>query len=147
MAGAVYTYDIGGVHLSIAGILIQQGGGEGEFFTLTLPQGFDAKTGVHGDVVSYKLGAEVAEGKLTLLDPSPSNADLFALYQADKLSPVGAGLGDFLLEDINSAMEITGKCRIVQPPEISKRDEAQNFTWTIQVYEATVVYREREVTL
>ena len=147
MAGAVYTYDIAGVNLSIAGILIQQGGGEGGFITVTLPQGFDAKTGVHGDVVSFAKGDEVAEVKLTLLDPSPSNQDLFTLYQLDKDSPVGAGIGDFILEDLNSTMEITGQCRIVQPPAVDKRDEAQNFEWTIQVYQPRIVYREREVTV
>ena len=141
----VHVYSLDAVKLSIAGILIEAGGGEDGFFELTLPEGFGAKSGVHGDVASYKLGAGVAEGKLTLLDPSSVNEDLFELYQADRDSDSGSGVGDFQMEDLNSHMEITGQCRLTQPPAISKTAEVQSFVWALHVYLPRVVYRERAV--
>jgi hypothetical protein len=142
----VHTYDLEAVTVSIAGILVSEGGGDDGFLTITFAEGFGSKAGVHGDVVTYKMGTDaVAEGTLTLLDPSPSNQSLFALYQADKLSITGAGVGDFILEDLNSNLEITGKCRLTKRPDVSKAAESGSFEWGFQIYQPTVNYRPRVV--
>ena len=142
----VYTMDINNVNLSISGILITAGGGDDGFVSIDMPEGFGAKSGVHGDVVSYKLGNNVADGTLTLLDPSNSNADLFALYFADRHSPTGVGVGNFLLEDLQTNMELTGRCRLTKPPRIQKTAETQSFEWAFQVYIPLVTYRQRAST-
>jgi len=110
-----------------------------------MPENFGAKTGVHGDVVSYKMANEVAEGTLTLLDPAAVNEDLYALFYADKDAVDGSGVGDFLLEDLNSNQEITGQCRLTKSPDIDKQSEVQNYEWKFQVFNPRAEYRERSV--
>ena len=142
----VNVYSLDAVNLSIAGLLIEAGGGDDGFVQINLPEGFGSKSGVHGDVVTYKMGNNVAECTLTLLDPSPANEDLFALYYSDIDSETGAGVGDFLLEDLNSNMEITGQCRLTKPPDVQKTNEAQSYEWSFHVFVPRVNYRERAVT-
>jgi hypothetical protein len=143
----VKVYDLEAVNLSICGILIEAGGGDDGFVQINLPEGFGAKSGVHGDVVTYKMGNNIAEGTLTLLDPSPANEDLFALYYSDIDSETGVGVGDFLLEDLNSNLEITGTCRLTKVPDIQKTNEAQSFEWSFHLYIPRVNYRERAVSV
>lgn len=145
MAQDVFVYDIDAINLSIAGIAIDAGGGDDGFFSIDLPERFGSKSGVHNDVVTYKLPNGFAEATLTLLDPSSVNEDLFALFNADTDSETGAGVGDFLMEDLNSTMEITGQVRLTKPPSINKTAEAQSFEWTLHVFHPRVAFRARAV--
>jgi hypothetical protein len=142
--GDTKIYDLDAVNLTIAGILIEAGGGDDGFVSVDLPEKFASKSGVHGDVVTFKMGNNVATGTLTLLDPSIVNEDLFALFYTDVDSESGAGVGDFILEDTNSDMEITGQCRLTKMPNVQKTAEAQSFEWSFEVFYPRVTYRARE---
>jgi len=137
------VYDLGSCNLSICGILIQGGGGTGGFIKVTPPTIHDHKDGVHGDAVSYRTGARTAQFELTLLDPALSNEDLVSLMNSDLESTNGAGIGDFLLEDLNSGLEIRGDCRLDGFPEVSKDAEAKDWTWKGRIFDFHMEYRER----
>lgn len=139
----VHTHSIDAYTLNFAGILIDGGGGDGGFIEVELPQVFDSKSGVHRDVVTYKLGNAVTTLRLTLLQQAAVNEDLFAIHDADQLSETGAGIGDLILEDLNSGLEINGSARIMQAPSFNIQAEAQEMTWLLHIFHAEVTYRPR----
>lgn len=139
----VFIHSIDAYTLNFAGILIDGGGGDGSFIEIELPQRFDSKSGVHGDAVTYKLGNAVTTMKLVLLQASTVNQDLFAIHELDNLSPVGSGIGDLIVEDLNSGLEINGSARIIQAPSFNIQAEAQEVTWQFHVFQAEVNYRPR----
>jgi hypothetical protein len=138
-----HIHSIDAYTLYFAGILIDGGGGDGGWVEIELPQKFDSKSGVHGDVVTYKLGNNVATCKITLLQQAAVNSALFALHRIDTLTPTGAGVGDFILEDLNSGLEVSGRARIIQAPSFNIQAEAQEIVWTLHVFDAEVTYRPR----
>ena len=147
MSSEQFIHDIDAYTLNFAGILIDGGGGDGGFIELELPQKFDSKSGVHGDVVTYKMGNAVSTLRLTLLQQALANESLFSLHEADKLSDSGAGVGDLILEDLNSGLEVNGRARITQAPTFNIQAESQEMTWTLHVFQAEVTYRPREATV
>ena len=138
-----YIHSIDAFSLNFAGIAIDNGGGDGGWVEVEFPQGFDAKTGVHGDVVTYKTANSITPVRITLLKESDYNRQLFEVYVADKLSESGAGIGSFILEDSNSGWEVSGDARIIQPPTYNIQAESQEGTWTLQLYHAIPAVRPR----
>jgi hypothetical protein len=143
MPGNTHIHSIDAYNLSFAGILIKNGGGDGGWVEVEMPQKFDSKSGVHGDVVTYKMGDEVATVRLTLLQQSTYNESLMEVYVADTNSNAGAGVGTLLLDDLNSGFEISGTARITQAPTFNIQAEAQEVVWTMQLIHPIVAYRPR----
>lgn len=138
-----FIHSIDAYTLYFAGIDIKNGGGDGGFIEIELPQKFDSKSGVHGDVVTYKMGDAVTPVRITLLQQSTYNADLAEVYVADENSVSGAGIGSFLVDDLNSGLEISGNARIVQPPTFNVQAEAQEVVWNLHLFQAKLAYRFR----
>ncbi len=138
-----FIHSIDAYALSFAGISIKNGGGDGGFVEVELQQKFDSKSGVHGDVVTYKMGDQVAPVRLTLIQQSSYNESLMSVYVADTNSNAGAGIGSFLLDDVNSGFEVSGDARIIQAPTFNIQAEAQEVTWTFQLFHPVVAYRPR----
>lgn len=138
-----HVHSVDSYALSFAGINIKGGGGDGGFVEVELPQKFDAKSGVHGDVVTFKLGNEVATVRITLLQQASYNEDLMEVYVADTLATTGAGIGSFILDNTTTGLEISGDARIIQAPTYNIQAESQEVVWTLQLYHPVVAYRPR----
>lgn len=138
-----HIHSVDAYALSFAGVNVRNGGGDGGWVEIELPQKFDSKSGVHGDVVTYKLGNEVATVRVTLLQQSSYNEDLMQVYVADTLSDSGAGVGSFILDDTNSGFEVSGDARIIQAPTFNIQAESQEVVWTLQLFHPVVAYRPR----
>lgn len=143
MPGNTHIHSIDAFNLSFAGILIKNGGGEGGFVEVEMQQKFDSKSGGHGDVVSYKMGDEVAPVRIILLMQSTYNASLAEVYVADVNSDAGAGIGSFMVDDLNTGLEISGDARIIQAPTFNIKPEAEDVTWTLQLFHPVLAYRPR----
>jgi len=143
MPGTTHVHSIDAYNLSFAGIIIKNGGGDGGFIEIEMPQKFDSKSGVHGDVVTYKNGDEVATVRITLLQQSTYNESLMEVYIADTLSSAGAGIATFMVDDLNSGFEVSGDARIVQAPTFNIQDESQEVVWTLQLFHPRAAYRPR----
>jgi len=65
------------------------------------------------------------------------------IYVADTFSNAGAGIGTFLLDDVNSGFEVSGDARIIQAPTFNIQAEAQEVVWTLQLIHPIVAYRPR----
>jgi hypothetical protein len=140
---ANHTYDKGQVNLSMFGLVIT-GGGTGGFVSVTMPQQFDAASGTGGESVSFKTNNFIADGKLTLLREQEENEWLTAILKADISTPGGSGVGDFLLENIGSGFELSGKCRLNGPPdEIQFSNESADFVWSFKLFDFKMDYRNR----
>jgi hypothetical protein len=138
--GSATVHDLGACNLSICGLLIQGGGGTGGFIKITAPTIHEHKDGVHGDAVSYRTGNRTATFELTLTSNAPANVDLTALVNDDLESVNGAGIGDFLLEDLNDGFTLRGKCRLDGFPEVSRTAEPADVVWKGRVFDAHMSY-------
>ena len=115
---------------SLGGVIVLEGGGEGEFLDITSPEQFGAKTGVHGDVVFFDTPNNVYELTVTLLETSPFNAALQGVLQAQKLSSV-SGPSTLVINDIGTQERFTGQAMITKEPDRKKAAEATNYVWKI----------------
>lgn len=133
------VHDLSNCTLTICGILVS-GGGQGGFFKVTTPERFQMKSGVHGDVISYKTGENVYPFELTLLPTSPTNEELTSLVSNDLASVTGEGVGDLLFEDRTSGFTVRGKARLAGFPERSETAEPQDVTWKGAIADAHFDY-------
>jgi hypothetical protein len=140
-----YIHSIDAFTVTFAGILIDGGGASDGFVEIELPQRFDSTSGVQGDVVTYKMGNNVATVRINLLKEASVNEDLFALHREDWNSESGSGIGDFILEDLNTGIEYSGEARIIQAPTLNVQAESQSWQWTLQLFQPSVDYNPRGV--
>ena len=131
------------LNLSIGGLDISSGGGENDFISTTAPERFGVKTGVHDDGVFFDMANSFYEVTITLLETSEANADMQEMYRKQILSR-SQGPYDFQYEDIGTEEELSGKCMITKEPDRTKTAEAQNYEWSLQVFQPEgVQYRSR----
>lgn len=138
-----YIHSIDSYALTFAGIKIEGGGPSDGFVEIELPQKFDSQSGVHGDVVTYKLGNEVATVRIMQMQQASYNEQLAEVFVADANSDSGAGIGSFILDNTNTGLEVTGDARIIQPPTFNIQAEAQSLTWTLHLFHPKLAYRLR----
>jgi len=138
-----YTYDLAAVNLSISSIEISAGGGAAGFIEITMPRQFGSTSGVNGDTCSYRMGDNIAPFRLTLLDPSIENESLIALFSSDLDADNGAGVGAFLLEDLNSGFELRGDCRIEKLPDFTKAAEVSDWVYEGAIFQPRAQFRPR----
>lgn len=143
MPGNTHVHSIDAYNLSFAGLIVKNGAGDGGFVEVEFPQKFDSKSGMHGDVVTYKMGDEVSTVRITLLQQSTYNEQLAEIYATDVNSNAGAGVGLFMLEDLNTDLEISGNARIIQAPTFNIQAEAQEVVWTLHLFHSLPLFRPR----
>lgn len=144
---AVYRKSIANIGLSIGGVIISEGGGDGEFITITSPERGGSKGGVHGDAVFYDMPSSIYEVQITLLETSSANSLLQTLYNA-QVARTTTGTLDFTMEDVGTSEILAGQCIIIKEPDREKAAEPSNYQWMIHVAsEVPFQYAERSVTV
>ena len=116
--------------LSIAGINISAGAGNGGFLKVTPRADWRTVTkGLHGDTVVNEMADHSADFELVMLQTSTANKALMALANRTQQKDGDIGLGPFHYEEIDTLTEVSGDCVLTGPPEYSAAGEAQDITW------------------
>lgn len=118
--------------VSIGGLAIDQGGGESDFVSVTSPQRFDSKTGVHGDVVFFDIPGTIYEVSITTLETSPINESLQGLF-GDSLRSTSSGPYTMTIADRATGERLSGQALIVQEPDRTKKAEAGSYEWKLHI--------------
>lgn len=132
MTTRIYNSDE--VTVSFAGIPIEEPI-DGEFLTITwTSDGFTSTVGANGEVARSKTNDNRATIEIRLMQTSPTNAALSAVWLADKNAPGGAGIGGFLVADLNgTSLHTAGNAWIRRSPDVSYANEPGERVWTIEV--------------
>lgn len=125
-------YDSNQVKVSFAGAPLQ-GYADGEFLTITLNEdSFSTVVGTDGEVSRSKTNNLTAAIEIRLMSTSPSNDILSAIYNADLIANGGAGVGAFLVTDLNGTSEfLAGNAWIVKGADVSYDREANERVWML----------------
>ena len=144
----MYRKSLSQVALSVGGIVISEGGGDGEFVSVTSPERMTATGGVHGDAILSDTPNSIYEVTVTLLEPAFANSLLQTLYNAQFAFGIAPGSYDFILEDVGTGETLSGQCGIIKEPDRGKAAEPSNYQWELRVLSATPwTYSERATTL
>jgi hypothetical protein len=133
-AGDLRLYDPDQVLIVVAGIPIK-GWADGEFCTVEYEtDAFSDVCGTDGEVTRSKSNDRRATVTLRLMQTSPSNALLSALFNLDANSPGGAGVGPFLLANGLTGTKLAGeKCWIAKPPPSKWDRTPTEREWKVRV--------------
>lgn len=124
--------DFNEVQVSFATVPIK-GWADGDVLTVTRESdAFGTVVGVGGSVARYKTNDNRAIVTISLLSTSPVNAALSSIFLADLNAPGGAGVGAFMIVDLNGTSIYTaGNAWIQRPPDPSWSNEPRERVWTI----------------
>lgn len=127
-------YDSNQVQVSFAGIPVQ-GYADGDFLTITKESdAFSSVVGTDGEVSRSKTNDRRATVEIILMSTSPTNDILSAVHVADINAPGGAGVGGFLVTDLNgSSLYASGNAWVKRSPDVTYGREANERTWTLEV--------------
>jgi hypothetical protein len=124
--------------LMVAGAPISNGAGasgyaDGEFFKSSLKNdGFIVIEGSDGSVARSKRLTRLVDLEITLLQTSTSNAYLSMLYNLDQNQPNGAGIGSFVLEDLQgTTLVICTRAWVNKPADIQLDRGATARKWPL----------------
>lgn len=125
--------DFNEVQVSFAGIPIE-GWATGDVLTVTRESDiFGSTVGVSGSVARWKTNDNRATIEIALMSTSPVNALLSGVFQADLNAPGGAGIGAFLIVDLNGTTLVSaGNCWIKRPPDLSWSNEPGERRWILE---------------
>jgi len=125
--------DFNEVVCTFAGLPIE-GWADGVALTITRTSDvFTSQVGNKGDVARSKTNDHRAEIEIVLQQVSPTNAGLSAIYLADRNAPGGAGIGAFLIVDLNgTSLYTAGNSWIKRPPDPTFDREPTNRTWLLE---------------
>jgi len=129
------TYYADEVTVAIGAILIEDGWADGEFLTIEMNE--DAFNFVHstdGMVTRGRNNNQSAVATVKLLQSSPSNAALAALYNLDLITANGAGIVPFLVKDgSGDSIYEAEECCIQRPPNVSFDRSPTSREWQIYI--------------
>jgi hypothetical protein len=119
--------------ISIAGIPIS-GYADGEFLRIERESpAFEDVAGTDGEVTRSKTNDHRATITIRLMSSSSSNDPLSALYNSDRNTPGGAGVGAFMARDAQGrAIFVAEKAWIAEPPNVSLDRTATEREWVIR---------------
>jgi hypothetical protein len=124
--------------ITLSGFPISRGAGQsgysdGEYFTATqTKKSFVIVEGTDGTVARSKTNSRIIEMSIILLQVSASNDFLSQLLAADENAPNGAGIGSFVLQDMQGTTLI--KCSrtwIEGPADVSLDRGAKERKWPL----------------
>ena len=133
----VQEYDSDQQFIEVAGVAISQGAGQsgfadGEFLSIKFPEGFTFVKGTDGTIARSKTNDPSCEIMLNLLQTNSANAALSALYALDINQPNGAGIGSFVLKDLQgTTFVICATAWINKPADITLDRGAKGRSWPI----------------
>lgn len=132
--GDYRLFDSDGYFTSFAGI-VASGFADGEWFSIERDTpAFSDVAGTDGEVTRSKTNDDRATIKLKLMQSSPVNDLLSALYNLDKNTPKGAGIGPFLHRDTNGSTLFSAEaCWISEEPPMKQDRTATEREWTFRV--------------
>ena len=131
------TYSLSAVALIMGGVPAT-GAGKDDFVTVTpIGDTFILEEGQDGGAVRTYTGSKTADIQLTLIQTSPFNDFLSALYNADvdssDVGQGGAGVVPFLLRDTNGTTVVKAESAFVcKPPVIGRKKETTDVVWMIK---------------
>lgn len=137
----MHVYDPRGITVSLCGILIASGFSEDSMVkvTQTTPR-FDQLVGVLGDVCRVKQYDRTATVALSLMQSATANDQLSALLARDENLPNGAGVGSFLLQDLQGTTLITAAHAWVRGyPETEFGKKVNARAWEIMLADCQVL--------
>lgn len=137
MAGSMKEYDADQVLVYFNGVRLQ-GFADGEFFTVTqLSDGFTDVVGTDGEVTRSKTNDRRVTVMAKLMQSSSANAALSVIHNSDLNAPNGAGVGTFLMQDMNGGTIVSGpQAWIVKYPDGSMDRGAKGRDWEIRIANA-----------
>lgn len=118
--------------VSIGGLVIVRGGGEGDFIQTTAPQQIDTKTGVHDDVVFFDMPNVVYEVTIVALETQDLNEELQAIRTSQRQSS-SQGPFTMTIADVGTGERLSGLAMITKEPDVNKQAEAQNYEWQLHL--------------
>lgn len=133
--GRAAPYDADQVAIWIGGVLAE-GFADGEYITVEqMSDGFSSVVGTSGEVARSKTNDRRVKVTLKLLQTSKTNAQLSAIHQRDLNAPNGAGVFEFLMEDLSSEGTIVQghKAWIVKWPDAPNDRTAKSREWVIEI--------------
>lgn len=127
-------FDPDQVAISFAGGQLQ-GFADGEFITVEqLSDGFNDVVGTDGEVARSKSNDQRATITVKLLQTSSSNLFLSGVHNLDLNAPNGAGVGAFLMQDLQGNTIVAGQqAWIVKFPDASMDRTPKSREWQIRV--------------
>lgn len=135
MPAGFRVYSSSQVNLSIAGIPITGGFADGEFLRIEREsEAFTDVVGTDGEVTRNKTNDNRATATVILMQSAEANKLLSDLHNNDKNSEGGAGVGRFLVEDLNGeTLHEAAQCWISNEPDVSYDREATAREWPIRI--------------
>lgn len=135
MPNALKVYDADQVNISVAGFPIDSGFADGEFLRIEQESDdFSDVAGTDGEVARSKSNDRRATITILLMQTSSANQALSALSNLDRLTPNGAGIAPFLVQDGNGAtIYEAASCWVMKPPDVTFDREATTREWTLRV--------------
>lgn len=127
-------YDANQVQVSFSGVPCD-GFADGDFLTITKEaDAFTSVVGSDGNVARSKSNDRRATVEIRLLQTSLTNDLLSAIHKADLEANGGAGIGAFLVADLNgTSLYAAGNAWIKRSPDVTYGREAQERVWTLEV--------------
>ena len=128
------TYSPLQVSIVAASIPIPGGYAAGDFCKITpLADSFGSEVGTDGTVVRYKILDDRAEVEITLMQGAPANQLLSALYNLDRNSENGAGVGAMLIRNIGgTTLYAAGHSWIKRRPDLLFSDKPGPRAWMFE---------------
>jgi hypothetical protein len=132
------VYDADQVTVTLAGIPVT-GFADGEFVRIERESAaFQDVAGTDGEVTRSKSNDDRASVTFRLMQSSPANDLLSALYNLDKNTPGGAGVGVMMVRDRQGTSLFTAEhAWISESPPVSLDRTATEREWTVRC--ATIV--------
>ena len=134
----VKEYDADQIVILIAGIPISQGAGvsgyaDGEFVAVKFPDFFTDVRGTDGAIARSKTNDFTCDITVNLLQTNAANAALSLLFAADANQPNGAGIGSFVLLDLQGTTLVTCAASWIKKlPDITLDRGATGRSWEIK---------------
>ena len=129
------VYDANQVSIIVGNILIEEGYDDGEFLTIEYDEdSYIHKVSTDGMGTRSKTNNDAATVTIKLIQSSPANDGLTALWTLDRNANNGAGVVPLLINDKSGRSVYTAlECWIQKQPDISFDREATVREWTIKV--------------
>ncbi len=135
MPAGFRVYSSSQVTLSIAGIPNTGGYADGEFLRIEREtEAFSDVVGTDGEVTRNATKDNRATATIILMQSAEANQQLSELHNNDKNVEGGAGVGRFLVEDLNGITRHEGaQCWIMAEPDPSYDREAGSREWQVRI--------------
>jgi hypothetical protein len=126
------TYMLDAIKAAFLGVPLSGYGQGGAIKIPKKDETFDVQVGVDGAGIFWKRNGRVYIIEVTLSHVSPLNAVFTTIHKLDKDTTGGAGVGPFMLADLNGTYLFTSaEARIMSFPDVEFTNEPKDRVWKI----------------